>query len=80
MATILAFIAQRGDFDDEACRVMGEVFDRVCEGFLDTGKSAGLVRELIARRIIQAAAKGERDPIRLYNAGRAALGYDKKVA
>jgi hypothetical protein len=80
MITILAFVARRGDFDDEACQVMGDAFDLLCEDFHDTGKSAALVRELIATRIIQAAAAGERDPIRLYNVGKTALGYDKRVA
>ena len=59
---------------------MGDAFDLICEGFDDRGKSAAIVRELIAMRIIHAATEGERDPIRLYNAGKAVLGYDKKVA
>ena len=49
---------------------------RVC---CDTGQPA-LVREIIARRIIKAATKGERDPARsLRNAGLAALGYDREA-
>jgi hypothetical protein len=39
----------------------------------------GLVREIIAKRIIEAAKKGERDPVRLRNAGLAALGYDREA-
>jgi hypothetical protein len=35
------------------------------------------VYEIIAKRIIEAAKKGERDPTRLRDAGLAALGYKK---
>jgi hypothetical protein len=34
---------------------------------------------MIARRIIEAAKKRERDPVRLRNAGLAALGYDREA-
>jgi hypothetical protein len=37
-----------------------------------------IVYEVIAKRIIDAAKKGERDPVRLRNAGLAALGFDKE--
>jgi hypothetical protein len=39
-----------------------------------------LVREIIAKRIIiEAAKKGERDPVRLRSAGLTALGYDREA-
>ena len=40
-----------------------------------------IVYEVIAKRIIDAVKNGERDPIRLRNAGLAAFGagYDKKM-
>jgi hypothetical protein len=63
---------------DEATRIMGEAFDAACKGLRDTGQPA-LVREIIARRIIKAAKKGERDPVRLRKAGLAALGYDREA-
>jgi hypothetical protein len=37
-----------------------------------------VVYEIIAKRIIEAAKKGERDPIRLRDAGLAALGHKKE--
>ena len=58
MASVLPFV--KSDFDDEATRRMGEAFDAACEGLPDTGQAA-LVREIIAKRIIEAARKGERD-------------------
>jgi hypothetical protein len=79
MATVLPFLLNRSDFDDETTRLMGEAFDAVCKDLHDTGQSA-LVREIIAKHIIEAAKKGERDPVRLRNAGLAALGYDKEAS
>ena len=58
-------------FDDEATRLMGEAFDPACKDLPHTGHR---VREIIARRIIKAALKGERDPVRLRKAGLAGLG------
>jgi hypothetical protein len=38
-----------------------------------------IVYGIIAKRIIEAAKKGERDPIRLRDAGLAALGYKSDI-
>ena len=70
--------AHKSDFDDEATRLMGEAFDAACKGLRDTGQPT-LVREIIAKRIIEAAKKGERDPARLRDAGLAASGYDREA-
>ena len=78
MASILPFTRDKSDFDDEATRLIGEAFDAVCKDLDDTGQLA-LVREGIAKRIIKAATKGERDPARLRKAGLAALGHDREV-
>jgi hypothetical protein len=43
--------------------------------FHDTGQPT-IVYEVIAKRIIDAAKNGERDPVRLRNAGLTALGFD----
>jgi hypothetical protein len=58
--------------------MMGEAFDAACKGLQDTRQHAR-VREIIAKRIIEAAKKGERDPVRLRNAGLTALGYDREA-
>ena len=78
MASILPFIRVKSDFDDEATRLMGEAFDAACKGLRDTGQPS-VVQEVIAKRIIKAAMKGERDPARLRAAGLAALGYDREA-
>ena len=52
-------------FDDTATLAMGEAFDHACKSLRKFG-SAGTVREIIAKRIIEAAKNGERDPVRLH--------------
>ena len=68
MVSILPFIKAETVFDDAATRAMGDAFDAVCESLRDKGQPE-VVYEVIARRIIEAAKKGERDPERLRAAG-----------
>jgi len=76
MASILPFIRKAGAvFDDRVTQIMGEAFDTACEDLHDTGQPT-IVYEVIAKRIIDAAKNGERDPVRLRNAGLTALGFD----
>ena len=53
-----------GTFDDHATRVMGEAFDAARIKLHSSGQPQ-IVFETIAARIIAAASKGERDPVRL---------------
>jgi hypothetical protein len=62
-------------FDDRVTEIMGQAFDSACKELHDSGQPE-VVYEVIAKRIIDAARSGERDPIRLRNAGLAALGFD----
>ena len=52
-------------FDDEATRAMGTAFDEAWDSLRHFSR-ADKVRELIAKRIIEAAKNGERDPARLH--------------
>ena len=52
---------------------MGLAFDTACKELHDRGQPQ-IVYEIIARRIIEAAKNGERDPTELTRAGLAALG------
>jgi hypothetical protein len=52
-------------FDDNATLAMNEAFDHACRSLRRFGILI-TVRELIAKRIIEAAKNGERDPVRLY--------------
>ena len=78
MATILSFIRAAAHFDDETTRLLGEAFDAARAALHDRGQPESAY-EIIAKRIIETAKKGERDPIRLRDAGLAALGYNKDV-
>ena len=76
MGSILPFIGKCGAaFNDLATQAMGEAFDAACKELHDKGQPK-IVYEVIARRIIDAAKRGERDPIRLRNAGLIALGFE----
>jgi hypothetical protein len=81
VASILTFIGKAGGvFDDRVTRIMGEAFDRACKELHDKGQPA-IVYEVIAKRVIEAVKNGERDPIRLRNAGLAAFGavYNEEI-
>ena len=52
-------------FDDKAIRAMGAAFDQACHSFRNFAH-LDRVRELVAKGIIEAAKKGERDPNRLH--------------
>ena len=73
MGSILPFIGKSGIvFDDLATRVMGEAFDAACKELHDRGQPP-IVYEVIAKRIIDAAKNGERDPVRLRDAALVAV-------
>jgi hypothetical protein len=77
VASILPFVQKAGAaFDDRVTQIMGEAFDDACKELHDTGQPP-IVYEAIAKRIIDAAKNGERDLVRLRNAGLAALDPDK---
>ena len=76
MASILPFIRKAGAvFDDRATQIIGEAFDTACKDLHDTGQPP-IVYEVIAKRITDAARAGERDLVRLRNAGLTALGFN----
>jgi hypothetical protein len=52
---------------------MGEAFDAACTALHDTGQPF-IVHEVMAKRIIDAAKTGERDPTRLRDIAMAAVG------
>lgn len=60
-------------FDPEAVAVLCAAFDKARKSLHDTGQPA-LVQEVIARRIIESAKRGERDPDKLCEEALAALG------
>ena len=71
VGSILPFIS-RVVFDDADTRIMGEAFDAACREIRATGQPPR-VREVMAKRIIDAARTGERDVTRLRDAALSAL-------
>jgi hypothetical protein len=59
-ATIIPFLKDQS-FDPELVQVMGRAFDGAAKNLHDRGQPA-LVRDIIAKRIIDIAKTGERDP------------------
>jgi hypothetical protein len=51
-------------YDPETVRALCIAYDRAKNELHDTGQPE-IVREILARRILELAAKGERDPARL---------------
>jgi hypothetical protein len=62
-------------FDDKATLAMGVAFDQAC-GSVGYFARDGVVRELIAKRIIAAATNGQVDPIRLQSQALVGFGID----
>jgi hypothetical protein len=72
MPSILTFIRQRSDFDDNLTKLMGDVFDEVCRDLHDKGQPL-IVQEILAKRILDGVRRGERDPERLREAALSAI-------
>jgi hypothetical protein len=71
-ADIVPFLKDRA-FDAEATRVMGEAYDKARKMLHDKGQPH-VVQEIIAKRIIDIAMTGERDPDELARRALQALG------
>jgi hypothetical protein len=65
--SIRSFVKPGAFFGPEAIAVMSEALEAACKALDDTGQPQ-IVREIIAQRIIEAASRGERDPVRLVEA------------
>ena len=78
MATIESFLRARDRvFDDAVTRIMGDAFDAACSLLGDISNPA---RNAVADRIVIEATRGERDPIRLRDAGLAAMRAGQRQA
>ena len=65
-------------FDPEATHSLCIAFDKVCGTITEADRSE-FVKELIARRVIALAERGERDPDKLAEAATASLGLHGRV-
>jgi hypothetical protein len=62
-------------FDPTATHAMGEAFDCACRSLHDIGQLDNAVKQAIAKRIIEMARDGERDPNTLCEHALQALGF-----
>ena len=65
-------------FDPQAIQIMNAAFERACESLHDIGQP-DLVKEIIARRIIEVAQTGERYIDRLCERALIALGFHERI-
>ena len=64
---------QNGTFDSDTTQVMGEAYDKARKMLHDKGQP-DVVQEVIARRIVEVAMTGERDPDQLAKRALQAFG------
>ncbi len=64
MARILPFRIPDTQFDPETISILSTAYDKAISAVNGHGQP-GVVREVIAKRIVALASKGERDPNRL---------------
>jgi hypothetical protein len=76
MTSIIPFV-RNYVFDAETTKAMGIAFDEACKDLQD---QPYLVKEVMAKRIIQAAKYGERDPQRLCAKALDALGRNRRYS
>jgi hypothetical protein len=75
LSTIIPFLKD-GSFDPDTTRAMGEAFDKARKLLHDRGQPA-MVQEIIAKRIIDIARTGERDPEKMCKQALAAFGIER---
>jgi hypothetical protein len=71
-AESMLFTRERSDLDDGLTKLVGQAFDAACRELHDRGQPP-IVQEILAKRIIDAVRRGERDPERLRDAALSAL-------
>jgi len=68
MGSFQPYTPPKAAFSDAEARLLGAAFDAACNELHDSGQPE-IVHEIIAKRIIAAASRGERDLTRLRDAG-----------
>ena len=71
-AAVIPFF-QDASFDPETTHIMGLAYESACKALRDVGQPA-MVKDVIAKRIIDIAKTGERDPNALCERALQALG------
>jgi hypothetical protein len=66
-------------FDCRTTTAMGKAYDKACQSMSDWGQPE-IIKEIIARRIIEVAQKGECDPEQLCELALRSLGFGEAQA
>lgn len=72
MGQVLPFFRPEKVFNSDTTAALVAAYEKAASGIAE-GAEAGIMREVIARRIIALAARGERDPERLCASARQML-------
>ena len=78
MVSHVHFVDFSEAFDAEATTAICLAFDRTCHSV--QGKPSDYLKELIAKRVIAIARRGEKDPDRLAEAALSSLGFANESA
>jgi hypothetical protein len=65
-------------FNSDEVSVLGQAFDKACQELYDSGQSDSL-EEIIAKRLVTIAARGELDPDRMCEAALVSVGLREKA-
>jgi hypothetical protein len=76
LSSAIAPFLKDGSFDPETTRAMGEAFDKARKLLHDRGQP-NVVLEIMAKRIIEIAGTGERDPDKMCRQALLAFGIDR---
>ena len=79
MTSVVGFVKETelgSVFDDRATRAMGEAFEAACKDLDEAGQSS-VVYVAVAKRIIEIAKSGERDPNQLRDRALTGFGYKR---
>jgi hypothetical protein len=82
MTSVVRFVKETEPgpvLDDRATRAMGEAFEAACKDLDEAGQSS-VVYEAVAKRIIEIAKSGERDPSQLRKRALTAFGQTADTA
>jgi hypothetical protein len=75
MGTVLQFTKR--SFSPDEIDILGQAFDKACQELYDSGRDSAL-KEIIARRLVAMAGRGERNPDRMCEAALVSLGLREK--
>jgi hypothetical protein len=70
-----AALFREASLGPDVTRLMSDAFNRACRSLHDTGQPE-LIKEIIAKRIIDAARRGIRDPRQMCEDALRSLGFD----